>query len=187
MNINKPKKTLVQDLTIIVILQFSALFYGINTIYTQRPVALAFYENKFFTVSANNLDDQGIDLNELKKFSKDSPAMVFVEKPADVEMLKTMLKIIREQQVPPIYQMGLYRPIQNHFPEILKWGVNIDDVIANNLDIANQLEVLLQETNTKQADNKYLIMESKYQNVLLVFNANKEMIGYLKAPYKTID
>lgn len=41
-NVTKPKKELIIDLSIIILIQLSALFYGMHTVYTQRPVALAF-------------------------------------------------------------------------------------------------------------------------------------------------
>jgi len=183
-NVNKPKKVMLADLSIIVILQLAALGYGISTIYTQRPVALAFWEQEFYTIPAQALEKQGINLATLGQFSDLSPAMIYVEKPTESDQLKAMLKVIVDQKIPPTEQLNLYRPINSYLPEVLKHSINIDEVIKKNTDMAGQLETLLKETNTKQSENNYLVLKSKYQNIVLVFSSKSIMIGYLKAPYK---
>lgn len=183
-NTNKAKKVMMTDISIIVIIQLAALVYGIHTIYTQRPVALAFWEKEFYTIPAEVLEKQGINLATLKQLSDLSPAMIYIEKPTDPDQLKTMLKVILEQQIPPTQQLNLYRPMKSYLPEVLKQSINIDEVIRKNIDMAGQLETLLKDTNTKQNENYYLVLKSKYQNIVLVFSAKSKMIGYLKAPYK---
>ncbi len=183
-NLNKPKKVMLADLGIIVIIQLAALTYGMHAIYTQRPVAMVFWENKFYTIPAQALEKQGINLSSLDQFSNHKPTMIYVEKPTSTDQLKSMLKVINEKRIPPTEQADLYRPIQPYLPNVLKNSINIDEVITQNKDMAKQLSTLLTETNTKQSENYYLVLESKYQNIVLVFTAKSKMIGFLKAPYK---
>jgi hypothetical protein len=183
-NSNKPKKVLAQDVGIIVIIQLAALFYGIHTIYSQRPVGIVFWEGKFSTISAQAMDDQGVDLNTFKQFSNQSPPIIYAEKPTSVEGLTALLKVIKEQKIPPTQQLNLYRSINNFLPKVLEHSIDINEIISHNSDMAEQLQSLLKQTKTKKPDNSYLVLESKYQNIILVFSANAEIIGYLKAPYK---
>ncbi|MCK5831682.1 MAG: hypothetical protein KAH20_15410 [Methylococcales bacterium] len=182
-NTEKPKKELYQDIGTIVIIQLAALSFGIYTIYSERPVVLAFWDREFYTIPASALDKQKIDLNSLEQFSDQTPVMVYAEKPTTVEGLKEMLKITQEQQIPPTQQFTRYRPLQSYSQQVLQHSVNISEIISVNKDMAAQLKDLLKETKTQQKDNYYLALKSKYQNIILVFNAKVEQIGYIKAPY----
>lgn len=183
-NSNKAKKVLAQDLGIIVIIQLAALFYGIHTIYSQRPVAIVFWEGKFSTISAQAMDKQGINTNTLQQFSNQSPPLIYAEKPTSVDGLEDLLNVIKTKKIPPTEQLNLYRPIKSFLPNVLEHSVDINEIISHNSDMAEQLQNLLKQTKTKKPDNSYLVLESKYQNIILVFSANAEIIGYLKAPYK---
>ncbi len=183
-NITKPRKELVLDLSIIVIIQLSALFYGIHTVYSQRPTALVFWESQFYTVPATVFQQLAIDTKQLKTFSPDTPTLIYAAKPGDVAGLTSMLTIIREQHIPPFQQVGLYRTFAANKQAVLQHSIDINTVITANANMAQQLRTLLTTTKTQQADNYYLVLASKYQNIILVFNAEAKQIGFLKAPYK---
>jgi len=181
----KPRKELMMDVGLIVLIQLSALAYGIHTLHSQRPVALVFWENKFHTVPAQALSNQSIDIDTLRQFSQQSPAKIYAQNPLILAEKKEMLKRINEQRLPPTHQFDLYRPIESHKQEIISHSIDINRVIQASSDMAEQLITLLAETKTTQAENFYIVLESRYQNIILVLNANAEQIGFLKAPYKT--
>ena len=183
-NTSKPKKELLTDLSLIILLQVAALSYGVHTVYTQRPAALVFWEDKFYTVPAAVFDQQKISLDKLKVFSTQQPALIYAEKPHNAAGLKAMLVMLNEQQRPPFQLLPLYRPLNDYKATIFAQGIDIDEVIQANADMAAQLQQLLAKSHTQQADNIYLVLESKYQNIILVFNTDIELLGFLKAPYK---
>ena len=55
------KKSLKFDLTVIILLQLSALFYGIYSIEQGRPAWLVFYADRFELVRKNEIMDQNIN------------------------------------------------------------------------------------------------------------------------------
>ena len=55
------KKTLVMDLTIIVLLQLSALGYGVYTVAEGRPAWLVFSVDRFELVRINDIDERKLD------------------------------------------------------------------------------------------------------------------------------
>ncbi len=183
-NPQKPKKLLVTDLSLIVLLQMAALAYGVHAVYTQRPAALVFWESKFYTVPATVFDQQDIPLAKLKTFSAQQPALIYAEKPRDVEGLNAMLDMLKTRRRPPFQLLELYRPLEDYKADIATQGIDIKEVVSVNVDMAQQLQTVLAETQTRQADNVYLILESKYQNIILVFNSDMQLLGFLKAPYK---
>lgn len=53
----KNKKTIVMDLSVIALLQLSALIYGLYSVYEARPVWIAYVVDRFELVQANELID----------------------------------------------------------------------------------------------------------------------------------
>lgn len=54
-NVLKPRRELIRDLSIIGIMQLSALAYGMNTVFVARPVVAAFEVNLVRVVAANQV------------------------------------------------------------------------------------------------------------------------------------
>lgn len=69
-NIKKPMKELKRDLFIIVVLQLSALAYGLHTVYLARPAVIAMEVDRFRVVSANDVAEE-----ELAKAPQDLRAL----------------------------------------------------------------------------------------------------------------
>ena len=53
---DKPRRTLLIDLTVIALLQVGALAYGLHTVFIARPIALVFEVDRFRVVSATDVD-----------------------------------------------------------------------------------------------------------------------------------
>lgn len=54
----KGKKSLVIDLSIVVLIQLAALVYGVHTVAVARPVWVAFNVDRFDVIQANEIDDK---------------------------------------------------------------------------------------------------------------------------------
>ncbi|PRC91000.1 TfpX/TfpZ family type IV pilin accessory protein [Solimicrobium silvestre] len=83
---NPQKKKLKQDLIIVVLCQLGFLFYGVWSIYTVRPVYIAFAENKFYMVRANEIDatDQAkVTDTHFKSLPVFGPEYVGTQEPTD--------------------------------------------------------------------------------------------------------
>ena len=85
----KPRRELVSDLSLVTIMQITALCWGIYTVHQQRPVAVAFLDDSFYTVPAQALADQGIDPQQLKKFGSRLPVYVYIDKPDTLRHLNS--------------------------------------------------------------------------------------------------
>lgn len=81
---NKPR--LMMNLAVIAAVQAAALAWGVGTLYSQRPVLMAFVpasQNRFFPVTGAQIAGGERSLDELRKLSPHRPAMVFIELPED--------------------------------------------------------------------------------------------------------
>jgi len=182
-NTKKPKKELFTDISVIIFFQLMALSWGIYTIYSQRPVAAVFWEERFYTVPAAALKERGIELSVLKEFGDSYPVYIYIKKPESIENWLPVLKKIEEQQIPPHHQLELYQPITGNMDNIYRYSLDIDKVISNNEEMKIQVEDVLKSSNTRLHDNKYIGMESKYRNILIIFDKNDNIIGTASTPY----
>jgi hypothetical protein len=70
-NPSKPRKELVRDLSMVGIIQLSALVYGLHTVYLARPAWLVFEIDRFRVVSVADIDTDS--LSEAKPHLRDLP------------------------------------------------------------------------------------------------------------------
>jgi ElaB/YqjD/DUF883 family membrane-anchored ribosome-binding protein len=175
----KSRQKLIGDLTIIALMQFTALSWGIYTIYSQRPVAVVFWEHEFMTVPAKAIKEQGLELDELDRFGKQKPPLIYAEKPKELEQLKAMAERIRDTGVPPHWDLLLYKPLADFFDEILPFQLNMDDIVAHNSEVKAELEKILAETGKQQNDYFYFSLRSKYHNIILLFSHDGKLENHI--------
>lgn len=180
----KSRKELRIDLSIIASFQVAALIWGVLTVYQQRPVAAVFWEDKFYTVPAQVLENQNYDLNLLSLYDEEIPALIYAEKPSSTDGLTQMMHAMMEGRYTPFQQTGLYRPINQHLEEISKHQIDIHEVIEANASMKESLNELLKDTKSSIEDNIYIKLESRYRNIILVFDRQGKVTGHITAPFK---
>ncbi|MDT8427736.1 MAG: hypothetical protein RQ757_03105 [Pseudomonadales bacterium] len=181
----KSRKELFFDLSLIVLIQLSALVWGINAVYQQRPVASVFWQGRFYTVPAEALSSQGFDLAGLDLFGEDRPVYVYAQPPVNESEYEQMLMELNETRVPPHEQPHRYMPLAASFEKIKEYGsIDIVEIVNSNADMAVELEKFLQQTNSAVTDYYYQALVSRYRNIILIFDQDDKLVGTLDAPLK---
>jgi len=162
------------------------LIWGIFVVYQQRPVAVVFWETGFYTVRAVDFSDQDIELDILDGLGDDYPVYVYVPQPQTVEDKKLLIKTMEQDKLPPFQQIDRFQKIDGYYEEIFKHSIDIDEVIEYNQEMGQQLLGILEKNNSRINDNYYIKLVSTYRNIILVFDKNSRMLGYLMAPYKAL-
>ena len=182
-NIKKPRKELVIDLSLIAIIQISALCWGIYTMYTQRPLAVTFWEDKFYTVSAEHFPAYNIKPEILKQFGDNYPVYIYVQPAVTEEEKQFFLNKTVGEKIPPNLLPELYRPISEHFEEIFKQSIDIASMTIVNSNLNDEVRAFLKKTGTNLEENFYIPMKSGFSEIIIVFNKNGKYIGYISTPY----
>ena len=185
-NQTKPKKELIFDLSLVAIMQITALCWGIYTVHQQRPVAVAFLDNSFYTVPAQELVDQDIDLQQLKKFGSRLPVYVYIDKPDTPEALKQFKQATIDKNIPPIHNPDYYAPIDEHLDEIYRHNLDINGIISNNSNMKAEIMALMKNKGDPVEallNHHYIGLVSRYRKIVLVFDKTDSIIGYASAPY----
>lgn len=184
-NSTKAKNKLLADLAVIISLQFMALAWGVNTIYSQRPFAIVYWESAFYTVPASALIKQNIKRDDLNKFSEQTPALIYAQKPDTESGLIKIAEITAQKQIPPHHQIELYRPLNQHFNALVSQQVDIAKIIANDANIKAKLNAILAANKRQMADYYYFSLRSKYRYIILLFSQQGQWLDYISVPFKS--
>lgn len=183
----KPKHELKRDIGIIVLLQLSALIWGIYTVYLQRPVAIVFWENQFITVPAIEISDTYFNTKTYIQIKQKPRQFYIAKKPTSISDINAMLDRLNKHQLGPYQQLELYQKLENSPINLQKFSLNIQKITQHNKGMLKQLNTILRDKALNSDELLYLPLESKYQNIVLIFNREQQYIAYIKAPLKKQD
>lgn len=129
----KNKKSLIFDLTIIVIVQIAALSYGIYSLSQARPVWLTFYNNRFEIVRLNDIEASYLK-DATEKYTQSSltgPEWV-AAKPIGTFQKIEDLKFGNKLGAKIAHQPALYYPIEQASSEIKTKAYDLSKLEAAN-------------------------------------------------------
>jgi len=93
------KKTLVFDLSVIVLIQLAALVYGVSAIYEERPYFMVYAVDRFTLLAEKDVDFAEITDHSQKEKPGIGPLMVLAKMPEDLqEQQKLMTEVVFENK-----------------------------------------------------------------------------------------
>jgi len=177
------KPSLKFDLSVIVLIQLSALIYGANTIYSERPYFVAFAIDRFTVIAAS--DVKNMDLSQLDanvNHLQLGPSYVYATRPEDPQL---RLKILKEAAAggPDIDRHPeLYRDLKTHIAGSFDRSLDLDTLasqLPGNKPIINDFRSRYPDT---QALAFYPLL-GKYRETVLVIDKNTaSVIDYINVP-----
>ena len=162
-NHTKAKKEIFLDLSLVAVVQISALMWGGLQVYSERPVALVMWDGVFYTVTEDYYKKQDISLKDIATFSDEKPLLIYAESDHSLEQLEELQRLNREK-IPPYAQVHLYKSIKEYK----------DDVFENQVS-SDPWSDHLQEDIAQTSD--YLFLgKAKYYDLLVYLNSEAELV-----------
>lgn len=160
------KKGLKLDLSIIAVLQLSALIYGGVLIYQQRPVVLAFVVDRFETVLASDDYVKDIPLNRFKKEQQQRPLMTYVLPPqSEKERTHFLLNGIN------IKKLGeRHFPVQENIEHLIKASLKPDSLEHINEREQKILSEFMLQNKSSKGLLLFPVQASTYKTAILVLD-----------------
>jgi len=121
----KGKKGLKSDLIIVTLLQLAAFGYGGWTLWSQRPLYLAYIVEHFQIVPASAIDLSTLTVSSLAPHLLQGPQQVFVERPPEGERGDFVFDALysgRDYHLLPKY----YRPFADHLAAMQERGWTLE-------------------------------------------------------------
>ncbi len=160
------KKTLIMDLTVIALLQLSALSYGVWTVAEGRPAWIVFGGDRFELVRIPDIDQRNIGTHALYSTPAwTGPQWVGADLPFDLEQRNDIIFESVGGGFDIYERPNLYRPLQEMTASIKKH--------AQELSLLNKFNA---NSDVQSAVNKYpsatawLPLGAKHQNMVILIN-----------------
>lgn len=175
----KQRKAMIFDISLIVLVQVSALIWGGYQVYMQRPIALVFWHDAFYTVTADDYLVQGIDHPDFSQFSAHVPPLIY-SRPLTTLLEMEQFRQLTDKKIPVYAHISLYEKIEDNLSSIFSRGVDIEEVMSKNASMKTELEKIVQGNVD---DYNYIALKAKYQNMILILEEDGIFVGVVKAPY----
>ena len=171
------KKTLVMDLTIIVLLQLGALGYGAYTVAEGRPAWLVFSVDRFELVRINDIDVRKLDeaANAFKTPSWFGPQWVAAQNPTNTDARNTLMFEALMGGVDASARPNLYIPINEQWENIQNRAQKLTKLAEFNTNAA-----LVAELGNNWQTQPYAWLPLKANNQDMVVLVNPEQADSFK-------
>lgn len=175
-NHTKKKLVIVADLSIIAMIQITALVWGGHTVYSKRPVALAYYDYAFFTVTADYYAKQGVPIPDFSELDDNFPPLVAVRMP-ETEAEQQRFNELAARSVPIYAQSYLYVPVVSKLEQLKRNVVDIEEIMHYN---AQMKEEILMKTGGEVDNYLYLALQAKFHNVIMIIDREGRYVDMVK-------
>jgi hypothetical protein len=176
-DLRKSRRAIVFDIVVIVVIQFAALSFGVYTTYTQRPVAIVFFDS--FVISSTMEQYAGTleSASDLERFSDEKPPIIFADIPMTHEALDEVRRIKLEEKVLEHAQLQLYRSRAELATALKERQEQVLERLKLT-EVEQAFDDWLQQ-NGKSKD-KVLIerFPGRYGSAWLVFDLDAKYLGY---------
>ena len=182
-NPNKKRAELWRDIGVIVVLQLSALAYGLNSTLQARPIHLAYEGDRFRVVSLPDIVQTEMDQapENFKRFSYFGPTLIGVKllkssDPGYLESLELALKGIH-----PAYRPSRWIAYSAQHQDILSVLKPLSKLREINKTRGVELDAWLTQSEFSEKDLGYLPLVSEGKNdwVVIVQRGNLSPVTYL--------
>lgn len=173
------------DLTIIGLIQLSALAWGFHAVESQRPVAVSFFNGGLHPVTAQVVRDQGIDPKELEDLHPQSPPLVYIEIPKNETGIERMNEMA-ERGYRPLNQVALFRSLASHMDDVARQQPPIDRILRVNEAFRAEFEAFKTAHGEDRERYVYATFNGRYGAVLFVLDPEGRLVDWLTETFKGI-
>jgi hypothetical protein len=180
-NPKKPRPELFRDIGLIVVLQLSALGYGMHTIALARPVHLVFEVDRFRVVRAVDIDESLLSkaLPQYQQLPWTGPTLIAARKPSKNEEIERSLEL-ELQGISLSMQPQHWADYASHVDEVFKKARPVGLLVDKYPQQAAELADMANRQHIPTSDLYFLTMESgKNSGVAVVAVPDGRFLAYL--------
>jgi len=151
------------DLTVIALLQAGALLYGSHVMFVARPVYIAFVDNQFETVRANDLDPANVAQAPaaFRSVPLTGPVYIAVELPKDMKALKELISQAQKGGDLVQHLPRYYVPYSDYKAEALSHSRPLEILREDDKNMADRIDKEIADTGRKASDLNFLQLQTR--------------------------
>lgn len=176
------KKGLRLDLTLIGLFQSICLAAGVWVVYSERPTFFVFYENHFYSASADSYARFGATPPDPYKFGDNPPAYVYAKVPDDPIEEANQRRVLFQTGMPYWANAASYVPLaEDGMEQVLASGADEDDLTARDVD--GDLPPWLARHGGSFDDYAFVPIHSRYRDAFIgIRKADAKFVDILEIP-----
>lgn len=174
----KPTAKLRFDLTVIALIQVSALAWGLHLVEGQRPAAIAYRDGAFTPVTAQVLRDQGVLAGAPRALGPERPPLVFTTLPSGDALAR-----VAETGLRPHNLAQLHAPLAPHLDEVASRQEDVAQ-LAGRPHFDEELRAFLDARGAQREDYVFVPFDGRYKRVLFVLDGDARLVGVLTRAYE---
>lgn len=151
------------DLTVIGLMQASALAYGVHVMFVARPVYIALVDDQFETVRANDIDPANVAKAPpaFRSVPVTGPTYVAVKLPKDLKLLKEL--IARTEKGGELVQHlpEYYAPYPEYKAEALSKSRPLEGLRKADKSLAGRIDLATADMRHKASDLNFLPLQTR--------------------------
>jgi len=173
----KSRRAITFDLTLIALVQFSALAWGAHTVHSQRPVAIVEYDGVLEAAIAEDFKTQAVSLDSLAQYDDRHPPVIFER--VDPDDYLTILRL-SGQGIPRRAQTSLYERFKDRLPELFTHAATYESKITK---VHPELVPALQAMRVEHGQGVgFLPFSGRHGTLILVFSPDGNVVDSLPQP-----
>ena len=176
----KDRELLKGQITLIVLVQITALGAGVWMTYIDRPLYIAFDTRNFFLITRTELQAGAAAPGVALPGPFEPPQLVFVEQPSDPrQAIESLIAKLSGGGSQATYQPQQYRPFAAHRESVYRAGVSYADTLAKlNEEASAQIEQLAL-SHPGATLRFYLLIFAEQRGILAIDTRRDKLVGYL--------
>jgi len=168
------------DLMVIVVIQLSALIYGANIVYGERPAIVSFAVDRFVVISsaeANGLEMDKLDTQQVK-LNAIGPTFVYAEPPDDIEASQALLFEVLDGKPDLEKRPKYYRDFHDNIERNFAKAMDLKTYAEKSGPAREKIERFLKKSGKSYDDiAAYPIVGKNHDMVLVVNKQTKSLAG----------
>ncbi len=180
-NVAKSAKELTLDLMIIILVQISALSWGMYVTHSVRPIFSVYFDGEINSISAVSIDNSGFDksIHVPGVFSPLLP--VYIKPFSRDEYRSEILKMMRGQEMGTVLQTRLYRTVDDAAKKDMRSRSLTEEQLTRTEKNKEKLNAYLEANKLKFADVLYFpVSAGPYSGVAIVDKSTLKIIDHIE-------
>lgn len=174
----KSRGKLVFDIIVVTALQVGAMAWGGWTVWSQRPVAVVYGNQRFVSVAPDIMRRQGETAASLARFSDAKPPFVYRRDPANAREKQQQALLLLKYGFHPEAQVFLFMPFRKNLDHVFEHQAALRDWLRKEQAPAWQAWVR-GRAEAGPARYRFAFYEGRYGFALLIFTPAGDYLGYL--------
>ena len=177
------KKSLKFDMSVIVLLQVSALIWGVHSVYNGRPATTVFHQVKFTCIS--NPDATMINMDLIRQGPSKSQNLAFLQRPDYIDDLLDFAKeAFAHESSPVFYYSEQIRPLDHDVVHRLNlYSLDMNALEEENPTYATLVATYLSNLDNSDGSYKLIPVNCRYKNKIAVYDIEQlRIVDMLDVP-----